>query len=56
MCQEIPATSVMRFLNDLYMRLDSLLDLFGVYKVETVRRAGEQAMMDMGISNAAPPP
>lgn len=33
MCNEIPATAVMAFLNHLYSRLDTLLDVYGVYKV-----------------------
>ncbi|KXZ46775.1 hypothetical protein GPECTOR_40g509 [Gonium pectorale] len=36
MCHEIPATKVMEFLNNLYSRLDTLLDVYGVYKVETI--------------------
>ncbi|PNH02565.1 Guanylate cyclase soluble subunit beta-2 [Tetrabaena socialis] len=36
MCTEIPATSVMTFLNRLYSQLDSLCDVYGVYKVETI--------------------
>lgn len=36
MCKEVAATQVMTFLNKLYTRLDSLLDIFGVYKVETI--------------------
>ncbi|KAG2454856.1 hypothetical protein HYH02_000687 [Chlamydomonas schloesseri] len=36
MCHEIPATKVMQFLNELYSRLDTLLDVYGVYKVETI--------------------
>ncbi|KAG2499207.1 hypothetical protein HYH03_002788 [Edaphochlamys debaryana] len=36
MCRELPAAVVMRFLNDLFVRFDSLLDAYGVYKVETI--------------------
>ncbi|KAG2491445.1 hypothetical protein HYH03_010231 [Edaphochlamys debaryana] len=36
MCHEIPATKVMEFLNALYSRLDTLLDVYGCYKVETI--------------------
>ncbi|GLC33991.1 hypothetical protein PLESTM_000141600 [Pleodorina starrii] len=36
MCKEVPAKAVMKFLNDLYIRFDTLLDIYGVYKVETI--------------------
>ncbi|KAG2499263.1 hypothetical protein HYH03_002841 [Edaphochlamys debaryana] len=36
MCKELPAAVVMKFLNDLFVRFDSLLDAYGVYKVETI--------------------
>ncbi|KAG2437664.1 hypothetical protein HYH02_011045 [Chlamydomonas schloesseri] len=36
MCHSVPATAVMTFLNQLYSRLDTLLDVYGVYKVETI--------------------
>ncbi|KAG2495778.1 hypothetical protein HYH03_006023 [Edaphochlamys debaryana] len=36
MSKEVPAAAVMIFLNDLYTRFDSLNDLYGVYKVETI--------------------
>ncbi|GLI63336.1 hypothetical protein VaNZ11_006256 [Volvox africanus] len=36
LCHQIPATRVMDFLNNLYSRLDTLLDVYGVYKVETI--------------------
>ncbi|GIL58011.1 hypothetical protein Vafri_13200 [Volvox africanus] len=36
LCHQIPATRVMDFLNNLYLRLDTLLDVYGVYKVETI--------------------
>ncbi|KXZ43790.1 hypothetical protein GPECTOR_80g150 [Gonium pectorale] len=36
MCKEVPPAAVMTFLNDLYTRLDSLTDVYGVYKVETI--------------------
>ncbi|KAG2425947.1 hypothetical protein HXX76_013320 [Chlamydomonas incerta] len=36
MSKEVPAATVMTFLNDLYTRFDSLTDVYGVYKVETI--------------------
>ncbi|KAG2490262.1 hypothetical protein HYH03_011217 [Edaphochlamys debaryana] len=36
MCKQLPACVVMKFLNDLFVRFDSLLDVHGVYKVETI--------------------
>ncbi|GLC71950.1 hypothetical protein PLESTF_001188000 [Pleodorina starrii] len=36
MCNQIRPVVVMSFLNDLFTRLDSLLDEYGVYKVETI--------------------
>ena len=36
MCKEVPAKTVMAFLNQLYSRFDALLDEHGVYKVETI--------------------
>ncbi|PNH05682.1 Guanylate cyclase soluble subunit beta-2 [Tetrabaena socialis] len=36
MCGQLPATVVMRFLNDLFVRFDAELDSHGVYKVETI--------------------
>ncbi|PNH02932.1 Guanylate cyclase soluble subunit beta-2 [Tetrabaena socialis] len=36
MCHSVPPTTVMRFLNLLYSRLDTLLDKYDVYKVETI--------------------
>ncbi|KAG2493386.1 hypothetical protein HYH03_008518 [Edaphochlamys debaryana] len=36
MCKEVEPEVVMGFLNDLYNRFDSLLDVYGVYKVETI--------------------
>ncbi|KAG2441444.1 hypothetical protein HXX76_003067 [Chlamydomonas incerta] len=36
MCHSVPSTAVMTFLNQLYSRLDTLLDVYGVYKVETI--------------------
>ncbi|GIL90012.1 hypothetical protein Vretifemale_17731 [Volvox reticuliferus] len=36
MCKEVAPATVMTFLNDLYTRLDSLTDVYGVYKVETI--------------------
>ncbi|GFR47225.1 hypothetical protein Agub_g8909 [Astrephomene gubernaculifera] len=36
MCKEVEPEVVMSFLNELYNRLDSLLDVYGVYKVETI--------------------
>ncbi|PNW74300.1 hypothetical protein CHLRE_13g603350v5 [Chlamydomonas reinhardtii] len=36
MCKEVRPVVVMAFLNDLFTRLDALLDEFGVYKVETI--------------------
>ncbi|KAG2499266.1 hypothetical protein HYH03_002844 [Edaphochlamys debaryana] len=36
MCKELPAAVVMKFLNDLFVRFDSLLDVYSVYKVETI--------------------
>ncbi|KAG2490285.1 hypothetical protein HYH03_011237 [Edaphochlamys debaryana] len=36
MCKQLPAAVVMKFLNDLFVRFDSLLDVHGVYKVETI--------------------
>ncbi|KAG2485333.1 hypothetical protein HYH03_015915 [Edaphochlamys debaryana] len=36
MCKQLPPTVVMKFLNDLFVGFDSLLDVYGVYKVETI--------------------
>ncbi|KAG2501946.1 hypothetical protein HYH03_000444 [Edaphochlamys debaryana] len=36
MCGVVKPATVMAFLNDLYTRLDSMLDAYGVYKVETI--------------------
>ncbi|GFR48820.1 hypothetical protein Agub_g10772, partial [Astrephomene gubernaculifera] len=36
MCNVVKPATVMAFLNDLYTRLDAMLDAFGVYKVETI--------------------
>ncbi|EFJ46970.1 guanylyl and adenylyl cyclase family member, partial [Volvox carteri f. nagariensis] len=36
MSKEVPPAVVMTFLNDLYTRFDSLTDVYGVYKVETI--------------------
>ncbi|KXZ55689.1 hypothetical protein GPECTOR_2g1239 [Gonium pectorale] len=36
MCGVVKPATVMAFLNDLYTRLDAMLDAFGVYKVETI--------------------
>ncbi|GIL70839.1 hypothetical protein Vretifemale_1523 [Volvox reticuliferus] len=36
MCKEVSAMVVMRFLNTLYMKFDELIDIYGVYKVETI--------------------
>ncbi|GIL79812.1 hypothetical protein Vretimale_12429 [Volvox reticuliferus] len=36
MCNSVKPAVVMSFLNDLYTRLDAMLDAFGVYKVETI--------------------
>jgi class 3 adenylate cyclase len=36
MCKQVPARTVLRFLNNLYERFDKLTDQFGVYKLETV--------------------
>ncbi|GLI68031.1 hypothetical protein VaNZ11_012354 [Volvox africanus] len=36
MCNQVQPAVVMAFLNDLYTRLDALLDVHGVYKVETI--------------------
>ncbi|KAG2499423.1 hypothetical protein HYH03_002370 [Edaphochlamys debaryana] len=34
--RQVPPITVMRFLNELYQKLDALLDIFKVYKVETI--------------------
>ncbi|GIM03431.1 hypothetical protein Vretimale_8155, partial [Volvox reticuliferus] len=34
--RQVPAITVMRFLNELYQKLDALLDIYKVYKVETI--------------------
>ncbi|GIM00513.1 hypothetical protein Vretimale_5516 [Volvox reticuliferus] len=36
MCKEVEPEVVMTFLNELYNRFDTLLDVYGVYKVETI--------------------
>lgn len=36
MSKEVAPGVVMTFLNDLYTRFDSLTDVYGVYKVETI--------------------
>jgi hypothetical protein len=36
MSKQVEAVQVMRFLNELYTKYDELLDVYGVYKVETV--------------------
>ncbi|KAG2484319.1 hypothetical protein HYH03_016861 [Edaphochlamys debaryana] len=36
MCNELEPLAVMAFLNGLFTRLDSLCDIYGVYKVETI--------------------
>ncbi|KAG2493187.1 hypothetical protein HYH03_008607 [Edaphochlamys debaryana] len=36
MCKQLAPAVVMKFLNDLFVRFDSLLDVYGVYKVETI--------------------
>lgn len=36
MCNQLPPLEVMRFLNQLYSKLDAKLDIFRVYKVETI--------------------
>ncbi|GLI67990.1 hypothetical protein VaNZ11_012188, partial [Volvox africanus] len=36
MCNSVKPATVMSFLNDLFTRLDAMLDAFGVYKVETI--------------------
>ncbi|GLI67470.1 hypothetical protein VaNZ11_011685 [Volvox africanus] len=34
--RQVPPITVMRFLNELYQKLDALLDIYKVYKVETI--------------------
>ncbi|GLC45221.1 hypothetical protein PLESTM_001703800, partial [Pleodorina starrii] len=34
--RQVPPLTVMRFLNELYQKLDALLDIYKVYKVETI--------------------
>ncbi|GIL86489.1 hypothetical protein Vretifemale_14796 [Volvox reticuliferus] len=36
MCKKVPPLTVMHFLNELYQKLDALLDIYKVYKVETI--------------------
>ncbi|KAG2485340.1 hypothetical protein HYH03_015921 [Edaphochlamys debaryana] len=36
MCKQLPPAVVMKFLNDLFVGFDSQLDVYGVYKVETI--------------------
>ncbi|PNG99961.1 Guanylate cyclase soluble subunit beta-2, partial [Tetrabaena socialis] len=36
MCRQLPPAVILKFLNDLFVRFDSVLDAYGVYKVETI--------------------
>ncbi|KAG2486854.1 hypothetical protein HYH03_014537 [Edaphochlamys debaryana] len=50
MSKEVPAVRVMTFLNALYTHFDSLTDLYGVYKVETI---GDCYMVAGGLMASA---
>ena len=42
-CSELSPSTVMSFLNDLFLQFDALVEHFGVYKVETIGDCCESA-------------